>query len=94
VSEPKRSENLNRDAPARNKRRPGALWLLFYGRRRRGFPWLLAGILAAAFGFGLVFAVPGGADFSRGAAAALFGLVLAGAIVLAIVAVLRPRRRP
>jgi uncharacterized membrane protein len=68
--------------------------MLFYGRRRRGFPWLLAGIFAVALALGLVFALPGGADFSRGAAAALFGLLLAGAIVLAIVAVLRPRRRP
>jgi len=75
-------------------RRPGFWWLLFYGRRRRGFPWLLAAILVAAAAFGLLFAVPGGADFSRGAAAALFGLVLAGAVLLAIVAVLRPRRRP
>jgi hypothetical protein len=68
--------------------------MLFYGRRRRGFPWLLAGILVAALAFGLLFALPGGADFSRGAAAAVFGLVLAVAIVLAVVAVLRPRRRP
>jgi uncharacterized membrane protein YccC len=76
------------------KKKPGALWMLFYGRRRRGFPWLLVGILVAALAFGLLFALPGGADFSRGAAAALFGLVLAAAIVLAVVAVLRPRRRP
>jgi uncharacterized membrane protein YccC len=76
------------------KKKPGALWMLFYGRRRRGFPWLLVGVLVAALAFGLLFALPGGADFSRGAAAALFGLVLAAAIVLAVVAVLRPRRRP
>ena len=76
------------------KKKPGALWMLFYGRRRRGFPWLLVGILVVALALGLLFALPGGADFSRGAAAALFGLVLAAAIVLAVVAVLRPRRRP
>jgi uncharacterized membrane protein len=75
------------------KKRPGALWLLFYGRRRRGFPWLLAGVLAAIVLFALVFAIPGGADVSRAVAGALFGLLLAGALVLAIVAVLRPRRR-
>jgi uncharacterized membrane protein len=68
--------------------------MLFYGRRRRGFPWLLVGILVAALAFGLVFAVPGGADFSRGAAGAVFGLLLVGALAFAIVAVLRPRRRP
>ena len=77
-----------------SKKKPGPLWMFFYGRRRRGFPWLLAGIFAAALVFGFLFAIPGGADFSRGVAAALFGLVLAAAIVLAVVAVLRPRRRP
>lgn len=76
------------------KKRPGPLWLLFYGRRRRGFPWLLAGILAAAVLLALVFAIPGGADFSRGATAAFFGVLLAAAILLAVVAVFRPRRRP
>ena len=29
------------------KKRPGLLWRFFYGRRRRGFPWLLVGVLAA-----------------------------------------------
>jgi hypothetical protein len=77
-----------------NKQRPGFLWLLFYGRRRRGFPWLLAVVLVAVALLALVFAVPGGADVSRGVAAAVFGLMLVGAIVRAVVAVLRPRRRP
>ena len=76
------------------KKRPGFLWLLFYGRRRRGFPWLLVIVLAAILACGLVFAIPGGADASRAIAAAVFGLLLVGAIALAVVAVLRPRRRP
>jgi uncharacterized membrane protein len=76
------------------KKRPGVWWLLFYGRRRRGFPWLLAGVLAVILAFALLFAIPGGADMSRAVAGAAFGLLLAGAVVLAIVAVLRPRRRP
>ena len=76
------------------KKKPGALWLLFYGRRRRGFPWLLAGVLAAILAFALLFAIPGGADVSRAIAAVVFGLLLAGAFVLALLAVLRPRRRP
>lgn len=76
------------------KKRPGVLWLLFYGRRRRGFPWLLGGVLAVILVFALLFGIPGGADVSRAIAGAVFGLLLVGAVVLAIVAVLRPRRRP
>ena len=68
--------------------------MLFYGRRRRGFPWLLAGVLAVILAFALLFAVPGGADVSRAIAAVVFGALLAGAFVLAALAVLRPRRRP
>ena len=75
-------------------KKPSFWWLLFYGRRRRGFPWLLAGIAVAALAFGAVFALPGGVDFSRGAAVAVFALAFVGAIALAVVAVLRPRRRP
>ncbi len=76
------------------KRRPGWLWLAFYGRPRRGFPWLLLGVFLAVVVLGLVFAIPGGADVSRGLAAALFGALLVVAIVAAIVAAFRPRRRP
>ena len=75
------------------KKRPGALWLLFYGRRRGGFPWLLACVglvvLVAALSFSLV----AGADLSRAAFPIFFGLLILGAIVFAIVAWLRPRRR-
>ena len=76
------------------KKRPGALWLLFYGRRRRGFPWLLVAVLAAILVLGLFFAIPGGADVSRAVAGVVFGLLIAGAVVYAVIAVLRPRRRP
>ena len=76
------------------KKRPGALWLLFYGRRRRGFPWLLVAVLAATLVLGLFFAIPGGADVSRAVAGVVFGLLIAGAVVFAVIAVLRPRRRP
>lgn len=76
------------------KKRPGAFWFFFYGRPRRGFPWLLAGIVVAVVLLAAVFALPGGADASRTVAAAFFGLLLIGALVFAVVAVLRPRRRP
>ena len=76
------------------KKRPGPLWLLFYGRRRRGFPWLLVGVFAAIALSALVFAIPGGAEVSRALAAVVFGLLLLGALALAVVAVARPRRRP
>jgi Na+/melibiose symporter-like transporter len=76
------------------KKQPGFWWLLFYGRRRRGFPWLLAGVAVVIVGFALLFAIPGGADVSRTIAALVFGALLAAAFVLAVLAVLRPRRRP
>jgi hypothetical protein len=69
------------------------LWMLFYGRRRRGFPWLLLAVLVVVGALALVFAIPGGADVSRTLAALLVALVLAGAVVAAIVAVFFPRRR-
>ena len=75
------------------KKRPGFWWLLFYGRRRRGFPWMLVAVLVTVVLFGLVFSIPGGADASRAGAAILFGLILLGALVLAVVAIWRPRRR-
>lgn len=75
------------------KKRPSRLWLAFYGRRRRGFPWLLAGVMVAIVVLALSFAVPGGADMWRTAAPLAFGLLLLGALVGAIIAALRPRRR-
>lgn len=75
------------------KKRPSALWLLFYGRRRRGFPsllaWVTLGVLVAALSFGLV----AGADLSRAAFPIFFGLLMLGAVVFAIAAWLRPRKR-
>lgn len=74
------------------KRRPGRLWMLFYGRPRRGFPGLLVAVLATVFVLALVFAVPGGADASRIVAGVVFGLLVLAALVFAAVAALRPRR--
>lgn len=75
------------------KKRPGRLWLLFYGRQRRGVPYLLIGVLGAIVILALLFAVPGGADYSRGATV-LFVVVLVVAIAAAlVVAAFFPRRR-
>lgn len=75
------------------KKRPGPLWLFFYGRQRRGMPWLLVGVLAATVLLALTFALPGGPDTWRAVAPFLIGLLLVGAIVAAIAAILWPRRR-
>ena len=75
------------------KKRPGRLWLFFYGRQRRGFPWLLVGLAVAIFALALSFAIPGWADYSRAVAPVVFGLLIVGALVAAIAAAFRPRRR-
>ena len=75
------------------KKRPGRLWLFFYGRQRRGVPWLLIGVCVAVLVLALTFAVPGGADMWRSIAPLIIGLLLVVAILGAIAAVLLPRRR-
>jgi hypothetical protein len=75
------------------RKRPGPLWLFFYGRQRRGFPWLLVGVLVAIMVLALSFAIPGGADMWRAVAPFILGLLIVGALVGAILAALRPRRR-
>jgi hypothetical protein len=75
------------------KKRPSPLWLLFYGRQRRGIPWLLIAVIASVLMLGLTFALPGGADTWRSVAPIILGVLLLVAIAAAIVAMLRPRRR-
>lgn len=80
----------------RGKRRPGRLWLLFFGRKRRGFPELLVITLVAVAALGLVFGLPGGADLSRYATAGsvlLLVSLVVGSLVMVVVAWLRPRGR-
>jgi hypothetical protein len=68
--------------------------MLFYGRTRRGFPWLLAGIVVVIGVLSLTFAIPGGADVWRGLAPIFLVLIIV-AVIVSAVAILRarPRRR-
>ncbi len=75
------------------KKRPGPLWLLFYGRQRRGVPWLLIAVIASVVLLALTFALPGAADMWRSVAPVILGVLLLVAILAAIAAILRPRRR-
>jgi hypothetical protein len=75
------------------KKRPGPLWLFFYGRQRKGFPWLLVVVAIAIVVLALSFAIPGGADMWRTVAPIAFGFLIVCALVAAIVAALSPRRR-
>jgi hypothetical protein len=75
------------------KKRPGRWWLFFYGRRRRGVPWLLIAVVAGVVLLALTFALPGGPEIWRTVAPVIIGVLLVGAIVAAIAAMLRPRRR-
>jgi hypothetical protein len=76
------------------KKRPGPLWLFFYGRQRRGFPWLLVVLMLVIIVLGLSFAIPGAADMWRTVAPIIFGVVVVAAIGLLVAAMFRgPRRR-
>ena len=75
------------------KKRPGLLWLLFYGRRRRGFPWLLAAVFLLILVLALTFAIPGGVDIWRAVFPIVVGALLLAALVFAIAASVRPRKR-
>jgi hypothetical protein len=75
------------------KKRPGHLWLFFYGRQRRGVPWLLMGVFVAVLVLALTFALPGAADMWRWIAPRFIVALLVAAMLAAIVAIVRPRRR-
>ncbi len=79
-----------------SRRRPGRLWLFFYGRKRRGFPGLLVGLVAAALLLGLGYGLPGGADLSRWfivvTLVALVALILGSLALVALAALRRPPR--
>jgi hypothetical protein len=79
-----------------SRRRPGRLWLFFYGRKRRGFPGLLVALLVAVVVLGALYGLPHGADLSRFVIvltiSALVLLVLAALALIAIAAIRPPRR--
>ena len=79
-----------------SRRRPGRLWLFFYGRKRRGFPGLLVALVVAVVALGALYGLPHGADVSRLAivltAGALLLLILASLVLVAIAAIRPPRR--
>lgn len=76
------------------KKRPGPLWMFFYGRPRRGFPWLLAGVITTLLVLSLTFAIPGGADLWRSLAPVFLVVLIAGAVVAGVAVMRRPRRGP
>src|SRR5205807_1970898 len=78
-----------------SKRRPGRLWLFFYGRKRRGFPGLLVALVVAVAALGALYRLPGGADLSRFAIVVTVSalvLLIVASLALVAIAMLRPRR--
>jgi hypothetical protein len=79
-----------------SRRRPGRLWLFFYGRKRRGFPGLLVALLVAVVVLGALYGLPHGADLSRLAivlTVSALVLVILAALALVAIAAIRPPRR-
>ncbi len=78
------------------RRRPGRLWLLFWGKKRRGFPGLLVSLLVAIGILGAVFGLPHGADLSAYSVffvLTVLALLILAALGLVVVGLLRPPRR-
>ena len=75
------------------RKRPGLIWMFFYGRPRHGFPWLLVGVFVAIVVLSLTFAVPGGADVWRTLAPVFLVALIVAVIVAGVVLFRRPRRR-
>lgn len=78
-----------------SKRRPGRLWLFFYGRKRRGFPGLLVALIVAILALGAIYGLPNGPDLSRFVivlSVSALALVVLAAIALIVIGALRPPR--
>ena len=67
--------------------------MLFYGRQRRGFPWLLVWVGISVLLGALSFRLVGGPDVWRSIYPMLAGALIVAALVIAVAAWLRPRRR-
>jgi peptidoglycan/LPS O-acetylase OafA/YrhL len=77
------------------KRRPGRLWLFFWGRKRRGFPGLLVAVVLVLVALALLYGLPGGSDLSRWWYAVSFTalvLLILGSLAVVVVALIRPPR--
>jgi peptidoglycan/LPS O-acetylase OafA/YrhL len=85
--------------PVKRRKRPGRLWLFFWGRKRRGFPGLLVAIVVVLVVLAGIFGLPGGADLSRlwilVSVTALLLLILASIalVVLSALGIVKPRPR-
>ena len=77
-----------------SQRRPGRLWLFFYGRKRRGFPGLLVAVLALTIILGLTFASRAGAAFSYWIGIGFLVAIALLALVALAVALAAALRRP
>ena len=77
-----------------SRRRPGRVWLFFYGRRRRGFPGLLVGVLALAILLGLTFASRAGTAISYWIGIGFLVLIALLALAALVVALAASLRRP
>lgn len=73
--------------------KPGWLWLIFFGRRRRGFPWLLAAALVIPLALALTYAAPSGVSISHWVGIA-FVVIIAALLMGALCLILLSGRRP
>lgn len=77
-----------------SRRRPGRLWLLFYGRKRRGFPGLLVAVLGLSIILGLTFASRAGTAVSYWIGIGFLVAIALLALVALAVALTVALRRP